>query len=118
MEQQQQSTNSQLKKGVLELCILSILQQQQEAYPSNMLENMREANLIIPEGTLYPILTRLKNAGYLTYRWVESTEGPPRKYFSLTAEGAAYRIQLFDAWQELNQCVTKILLQNNTNHTN
>jgi PadR family transcriptional regulator, regulatory protein PadR len=114
VEQQQQSPNSQLKKGVLELCILSILQQQQEAYPSNMLENMREANLIIPEGTLYPILTRLKNAAYLTYRWVESTEGPPRKYFSLTAEGIVYRQQLFDAWQELNESVSKILQQTNT----
>jgi PadR family transcriptional regulator, regulatory protein PadR len=105
----QDNIKSQLKKGVLELCILSAIQTGEEAYPSDMLELMRKADLVIPEGTLYPILTRLKNAGYLNYRWVESTEGPPRKYFSLSAQGEAYRNLLQLGWIELANSVNQII---------
>jgi PadR family transcriptional regulator, regulatory protein PadR len=105
----QDNIKSQLKKGVLELCILSAIQTGEEAYPSDMLELMRKAELNIPEGTLYPILTRLKNAGYLNYRWVESTEGPPRKYFSLSAQGENYRNLLQLGWIELSNSVNKII---------
>ena len=76
-----ENTQSQMRKGILEFCILSIIRRG-EAYPSDIVEEMRGANLQILEGTLYPLLTRLKNADMLTYRWVESNSGPPRKYFS------------------------------------
>ncbi len=94
------SNKNQIKRGVLELCILLSLQSD-EAYPSDVVLAMQSANMQIPEGTLYPILTRLKNAGYLTYRWVESTEGPPRKYFSLTESGQHHLNNMLLAWQEI-----------------
>ena len=81
-----ENTQSQMRKGILEFCILSIIRRG-EAYPSDIVEEMKAANLQILEGTLYPLLTRLKNASMLTYRWVESNSGPPRKYFSLTEKG-------------------------------
>jgi PadR family transcriptional regulator, regulatory protein PadR len=99
---------NQMKRGVLELCVLLALQTD-EAYPSDVLETLQNTKLNIPEGTLYPILTRLKNAGYLTYRWVESTEGPPRKYFSLTAEGIHQLNNLQIAWQDLIHSVNLLI---------
>src|ERR1700679_1013412 len=95
------NTESPMRKGLLELCILGIIQRQKEAYPSNILEQLKEAKLLVLEGTLYPLLTRLKNAGMLTYRWVESNSGPPRKYFSLTEKGTAFYMELEDTWNEL-----------------
>ena len=84
-----ENTASQMRKGVLEFCILSVIKQG-EAYPSDIIDKMKAANLNIFEGTLYPLLTRLKNAEFLTYRWIESNSGPPRKYFSLTEKGATF----------------------------
>jgi len=98
------NTQSQMRKGIHEFCILSIIRQG-EAYPSDIVEKMRAANLSILEGTLYPLLTRLKNAGMLSYRWVESNSGPPRKYFSLSTEGETFYKELFTTWQELSTAV-------------
>ena len=98
------NTASQMRKGVLEFCILSVIKQG-EAYPSDIIDKMREANLNILEGTLYPLLTRLKNAEFLTYRWIESNSGPPRKYFSLTAKGDAFYKELEATWNELANAV-------------
>jgi PadR family transcriptional regulator PadR len=95
-----QNTQSQMRKGVLEFCILSIVRQG-EVYPSDLVEKMKVANLHILEGTLYPLLTRLKNAGVLTYRWVESNSGPPRKYFVMTDQGLEFYKELEATWQEL-----------------
>jgi PadR family transcriptional regulator PadR len=95
-----ENTQSQMRKGVLEFCILSIIRQG-EAYPSDIIEKMKSANLHILEGTLYPLLTRLKNADLLSYRWVESNSGPPRKYFVLTDKGSAFYQELEDTWNEL-----------------
>lgn len=95
-----ENTQSQMRKGILEFCILSIIRRG-EAYPSDIVDEMRAANLQILEGTLYPLLTRLKNADMLTYRWVESNSGPPRKYFSLTDKGKAFYQELDATWQEL-----------------
>jgi PadR family transcriptional regulator, regulatory protein PadR len=107
-----QNTQSQMRKGVLEFCILSIIQQG-EVYPSDIVEKMKAANLHILEGTLYPLLTRLKNAGLLNYRWVESISGPPRKYFVMTEEGkAAFQI-LLKTWNEMTDAVNQ--LTQNTN---
>ena len=99
-----QNTQSQMRKGVLEFCILSIIRQG-EVYPSDIVEKMKAANLHILEGTLYPLLTRLKNAGYLTYRWVESNSGPPRKYFVMTETGLDFYNELEKTWKELADAV-------------
>lgn len=102
-----ENTKAQMRKGVLEYCILSILKKQ-EAYPSDIITELREARLIVVEGTLYPLLTRLKNAELLSYRWVESTSGPPRKYYSLTAKGINFLSELESTWNDLHQAVTTI----------
>jgi len=99
-----ENTASQMRKGVLEFCILSVIRQG-EAYPSDIIDKMKSANLNILEGTLYPLLTRLKNAELLSYRWVESTGGPPRKYFSLTEKGAEFYTELESTWNELANAV-------------
>lgn len=95
-----ENTQSQMRKGVLEYCILSIIRRS-EAYPGDIIEEMKGAGLQLLEGTLYPLLNRLKNAGILTYRWVESTSGPPRKYFSLTEKGEEFYLLLQSTWNEL-----------------
>lgn len=106
-----QNTQSQMRKGVLEFCILSIIQQG-EVYPSDIVDKMKGANLNILEGTLYPLLTRLKNAGYLTYRWVESNSGPPRKYFLMTEQGQQFYSELQRTWKELADAVQTLTSQN------
>ena len=94
------NTNAQMRKGILEYCILLILSQG-DAYASDILAKLKEAHMLVVEGTLYPLLTRQKNAGLLNYRWEESTQGPPRKYYTLTEEGKAV-LQEFDvSWTEL-----------------
>jgi len=102
-----ENTQSQMRKGILEFCILSIIRRG-EAYPSDIVEEMRAANLQILEGTLYPLLTRLKNAEMLTYRWVESNSGPPRKYFLLTEKGEKFYKELEQTWNELSNGVNAL----------
>ncbi len=102
-----ENTQSQMRKGIFEFCILSIIRRG-EAYPSDIVEEMKAANLQILEGTLYPLLTRLKNAEMLTYRWVESNSGPPRKYLSLTPKGETFYQELADTWQELSHGVNTL----------
>jgi PadR family transcriptional regulator, regulatory protein PadR len=113
------NTASQMRKGVLEFCILSIIKEG-EAYPSDIIEKMKAANLNILEGTLYPLLTRLKNAELLSYRWEESTSGPPRKYFTLTEKGAAFYKELETTWFELANAVRTLTKteQDNINNNN
>lgn len=102
-----ENTKAQMRKGVLEYCILTILSQK-EHYPSEIIETLKNAELIVVEGTLYPLLTRLKNAKYLQYRWVESPSGPPRKYYSLTDEGELFRKELEGTWSVLQSAVNQI----------
>ena len=102
-----ENTQSQMRKGILEFCILSVIRRG-EAYPSDIVDEMRGANLQILEGTLYPLLTRLKNADMLTYRWVESNSGPPRKYFSLTLKGEEFYNELAATWYELSNAVNTL----------
>ena len=99
-----ENTKAQMRKGVLEYCILSILQNG-EAYPSEIIEGLKEGKLIIVEGTLYPLLTRLKNAGLLSYRWEESKSGPPRKYYQLTEIGVQFLKELEMTWDDLVKAV-------------
>ena len=105
-----ENTQSQMRKGILEFCILSIIRRG-EAYPSDIVEEMHRANLQILEGTLYPLLTRLKNADMLAYRWVESNSGPPRKYFSLTPKGQEFSQVLEATWNELANAVNALTNQ-------
>ena len=107
------NTQSQMRKGVLEFCILSVIRQG-EVYPSDIVEKMKAANLNILEGTLYPLLTRLKNADFLTYRWVESNSGPPRKYFSMTEKGLLFYAELEATWNELANAVNTLTARTET----
>ncbi len=107
-----ENTKAQMRKGILEFCILSILKDG-EAYTSDILESLKEAKMIVVEGTIYPLLTRLKNAGLLDYRWEESTSGPPRKYYELTDKGIAFLIELNTTWHELQKAVNKLTSENN-----
>jgi PadR family transcriptional regulator, regulatory protein PadR len=99
-----ENTQAQMRRGVLEFCVLSILSHA-EVYPSDIIERLKEAKLIVVEGTLYPLLTRLKNAGLVSYKWVESKSGPPRKYFTLTPIGETFLEELHGTWNELVQAV-------------
>lgn len=107
-----ENTQSQMRKGVLEYCILSIIKKG-EAYPGDIIEEMRGAGLILLEGTLYPLLNRLKNAGVLTYQWVESSSGPPRKYFRLTDKGRDFYELLGTTWDELATGVNFLIKSDN-----
>ena len=99
-----ENTKAQMRKGVLEFCSLSVLQDQ-EAYTSDLLQTLKSAKMLVVEGTVYPLLTRLKNSGLLQYRWEESTSGPPRKYYAITAEGQEFLNELQDTWNELQNAV-------------
>jgi PadR family transcriptional regulator PadR len=97
----------QMRKGILEYCILSILSRG-DSYAPKIISELKEAQMIVVEGTLYPLLTRLKNAGYLTYRWEESIQGPPRKYYTLTEEGRTHLASLDEAWDTLVEQISTI----------
>ncbi len=99
-----------MRKGVLELCILSIINEK-DAYASDIIEKLKESHLIVVEGTLYPLLTRLKNDGFLNYRWEESKSGPPRKYYTITEIGSMMLQELRNSWQELVGAVDKVTLK-------
>ena len=108
-----ENTKAQMRKGVLEFCILSILQGE-DAYTSEILSQLKDAKLLVVEGTVYPLLTRLKNAGLLNYRWEESTSGPPRKYYGLTETGKLFLKGLNTTWSDLVNSVSAVT-KNNTN---
>ena len=94
------NAKQQMRKGVLELCILSIIAEK-EAYPSDLINKLKSSQMIVVEGTLYPLLTRLKDMGLLQYYWQESTQGPPRKYFKITDAGAGFLEELTESWKAL-----------------
>jgi PadR family transcriptional regulator PadR len=102
-----ENTKAQMRKGVLEYCILGILSNG-DAYASDIIEHLKNAELIVVEGTLYPLLTRLKNAGLLEYRWEESSSGPPRKYYSLSPQGKSFQLELKSTWDALQKAVEHI----------
>ena len=100
MDTSSENVRSQMRKGVLEYCILSILSRR-EGYASTILDELKAANMLVVEGTLYPLLIRQKNQGLLSYRWEESTQGPPRKYYVITDKGRAQLAEMDAAWKEL-----------------
>lgn len=104
MEINAENVRSQMRKGVLEYAILSILDKK-EAYASTILTELKDSGMIVVEGTLYPLLIRLKNQGTLTYRWEESPQGPPRKYYCISDEGRALLSEMNDSWTELVETI-------------
>ncbi len=110
-----ENTKAQMRKGVLEFCILSVLNQK-ELYTSEILNTLKNAKLLVVEGTVYPLLTRLKNDGLLNYRWEESSAGPPRKYYELTLKGQEFLEELSKTWEELSNAVNNITYTNTNNH--
>ncbi len=102
-----ENSKAQMRKGILEFCILSVLERG-EAYPSDIIDELKKAKLMIVEGTLYPLLNRLKTDELLSYRWEESNSGPPRKYYSLTPKGKEFLDNLAETWKELENAVKNI----------
>ncbi len=102
-----ENAKAQMRKGVLEYCILSILSKK-DSYASDIIKKLKEAKLIVVEGTLYPLLTRQKNAGLLSYRWEESTQGPPRKYYKLSENGTKFLEEMDTSWKDLVEAVEMI----------
>jgi PadR family transcriptional regulator, regulatory protein PadR len=102
-----ENAKAQMRKGVLEYCILSILSKE-DSYASDIINKLKDAKLIVVEGTLYPLLTRQKNAGLLSYRWEESLQGPPRKYYRITDVGTSFLNELDFSWSELVDAVDRI----------
>lgn len=102
-----ENVKSQMRKGYLEYCILLILKKK-PAYASDIISELMDVKLIVVEGTLYPLLTRLKNSELLDYRWEESTQGPPRKYYEMTVKGQDFLQELENSWKEINEVILKI----------
>lgn len=100
-----ENTKAQMRKGVLELCVLSVIAEEGEAYPSDIITKLEGSQLLVKQGTLYPLLTRLKNSGLLHYTWRESTEGPPRKYYYVTEVGKEFLNGLIQTWHALVHAV-------------
>lgn len=109
-----ENTQVQMRKGILEFCILHIISRG-EVYASDMLEELTAARIMVVEGTLYPLLTRLKNSGLVEYKWVESTSGPPRKYYTLTQTGRDFLLELQQTWDELVGSTNQIIYKNGMN---
>ncbi len=107
-----EKVKAQMRKGVLEYCILSIIADK-EVYASDIIQKLKDAKLIVVEGTMYPLLTRLKNDGLLSYRWEESKSGPPRKYFQITEKGMESLTVLDKSWLGLVEAVSKLSANNN-----
>jgi len=101
------NVKSQMRKGILEYCILLILNRQ-KAYANDIIQLLQSAHLIVVEGTLYPLLTRLKNMDLLTYQWIESNQGPPRKYYELTSNGEQFLGELEHAWNEVLETINHL----------
>lgn len=100
-----ENAQAQMRKGVLEFCVLALISEG-EIYPSDIISQLKKSNLLVAEGTVYPLLNRLKNMELLSYNWVESNAGPPRKYYKLTAKGNKFLIELNKTWQELAHAVS------------
>lgn len=103
-----ENTKAQMRKGILELCILSLISKK-EMYVSDLIDELRKGGLDVVEGTLYPLLTRLKNSEFLSYRWEESSGGPPRKYYQITEKGLYFKEELKNTWVEMTTAVNKII---------
>lgn len=109
------NTTQQMRKGILELCILSIISDEGEAYPTDIIKRLEKSELMVVEGTMYPLLARLKSAGLLDYTWRESASGPPRKYYALTDDGKEFLGGLMTTWHQLVNAVSQSTQNQSTN---
>ncbi|MDB4940166.1 MAG: transcriptional regulator PadR family protein [Candidatus Doudnabacteria bacterium] len=114
-DNQLENAKAQMRKGTLEYCILLIISKD-EVYASDILKELKQANLLVVEGTLYPLLSRLKSSELLSYNWVESPSGPPRKYYSLTEKGRENLKQLNENWQVLTESVKSLIKNHEKNN--
>ena len=105
-----ENAKQQMRKGVLELCVLSIIAAHDTIYPATIKEELQKVGIEVVEGTLYPMLTRLKNSGHLTYSWLESNAGPPRKYYKITDSGSSFLAELQQAWREFVGSVDQLFI--------
>lgn len=112
-----ENTKAQMRKGLLELCVLSIISKN-EMYPSDVIKKLKELKMIVVEGTLYPLLNRLKNDNLLSYNWKESTSGPPRKYYTITDTGFQFLEELIVTWKDLDKAVNKSIAHAKETQTN
>lgn len=102
-----ENTRAQMRKGILEYCILLIIAGE-ASYVQDIINKLRTSKMLVVEGTIYPLLTRLKNMGLLSYRWEESTQGPPRKYYSITDNGKVFLQELESSWNELTTAIENL----------
>lgn len=102
-----ENTQAQMRKGILEYCILLIIAGE-DSYVQDIINKLKDSKILVVEGTIYPLLTRLKNTGLLAYRWEESTQGPPRKYYSITEQGRTFLQALENSWSELNTAIANL----------
>jgi len=107
-----ENAKAQMRKGLLELCVLSIISNE-EMYPSDIIKQLKSSKMIVVEGTLYPLLNRLKNDDLLSYSWKESTSGPPRKYYQITGIGKEFLGELITTWNSLSNAVTQSIKKSN-----
>lgn len=107
-----ENAKAQMRKGLLELCVLSIISND-EMYPSDIIRHLKESKMIVVEGTLYPLLNRLKNDELLSYSWKESSAGPPRKYYQITTTGKTFLGELISTWESLSNAVTQSIKKSN-----
>lgn len=106
-----ENSQAQMRKGILEYCILLIIARK-DCYVQDIINKLKSSKMLVVEGTLYPLMTRLKNTGLLSYRWEESTQGPPRKYYSITEQGRIFLRELEDSWTELTQVINTLKSEN------
>ncbi len=107
-ENNAENSKAQMRKGLLEFCILLLISKK-ALYASEILMHLKEADMIVVEGTLYPLLSRLRTDELVSYEWQESKSGPPRKYYSLTKKGKDALKDLVSTWQSLNNSITSLL---------
>jgi len=107
-----ENAKAQMRKGLLELCVLSVISND-EMYPSDIIRHLKESKMIVVEGTLYPLLNRLKNDELLSYSWQESSAGPPRKYYQITTTGRTFLSELITTWESLSNAVTQSIKKSN-----
>tara|TARA_B100001093_G_scaffold142836_1_gene135294 strand:+ start:721 stop:1047 length:327 start_codon:yes stop_codon:yes gene_type:complete len=100
--------NIQIRKGLLEFCVLQIISKE-EAFTSEIIKKLKNSKIIVAEGTIYPLLNRLKKLGYVKHNWRESRLGPPRKYYSVSYEGILHLKNLEISWKEIESSVKKLL---------
>lgn len=112
MDNMTESSRTQMRRGVLEYSILLILDCGDE-YSSSIIQKLKDVDIIVAEGTVYPLLARLKNSGLLSYRWEESVQGPPRKYYTITSLGKSQLAELDAVWNEMANAIGRLKTDSN-----